>query len=245
MNLPLDMRGRFIRFIFMLAAAFFILSVGFSLILRYSPEETAPPSAAPVLVEEKLHPLESSRFLYPQRVEGDSLSGVVLYTPSMSEPGFTYQQSADLQRSVDTYPIEPANPIYSPVFAPPQALESLREDAAFITAKLKGLKSSSQREFMLLCFVLALFCASCGTVARISRWPVFNIIALLLMFRALFYLFRLFSEDSGSEVADFIAQRIESPQLPIIILLLIAGILIIWDILFVSGRRKRGRRRYG
>lgn len=244
MNFPLDMRGRFVRFIFMLAATFFVFSAGFSLTLRYAPGETPLLRASPVLVEGRLHRLTSSRYLYPQRVEGASLSGVVIYTPSDSGPGFRYEGQATLDGG-EFSTVEPGNPIYSPLFSSSNTLASLREDAAFVTAKLKALKINSQREFLLLCFVLAFYCASCGAVARISRWPVFNIFGLLLMFRALFYLFHLFSADSDSDFAGFVAQRIESPQLPIVILLLIAGILIIWDILFVSGRRKKGGRRYG
>jgi len=257
MGKPLERRGKFIKFILMGCALFFILSVGFSLTNRYTPEK-APFRAQPVLLEETIHHLAPS-YIYPQRVKDSSLSGVVVFDKTAqaaeeTESGFFYYREGRVDSDTgdiilsgrEEHPaMEPSNPVFSPIFATPNYLAAFADDAAFFTSKLQSLKNESQNSFLFHCFVIALFCASCGTVARITRWPVFNILGLLLMFRALFYLYRVFSEDSGTELAAFISGRFGSAQLPVIILLFIAGILVIWDILFVHPPREKGSRRYG
>ena len=232
---------RFPGFLFMLGAVFCMLLFFFPFTAGNGPGSSLE-SHKTILTPGAFNPVEKGIiYITPSDITGRN-SGVILtegeeITPvSGIQPDYNRIIRFSDGRTVRT---EKVNPVFSPLFTAEPFLGDFLDD---ITAVQKGLNSTldrSRQEYLLFIFALALFCAACGTLSRISRWPVVNFIISLGIFRLTFLLYRVFSEEVGREMVSILSNRLATENLPYFIFIIAAVLLVIWDILFLKNNWKR------
>lgn len=177
--------------------------------------------------------------LYPEVVQGDSLGATLVVTPS-KKPSFEFQRRGDFQPaewSVQfsnlSVPIRPRNPALSSEIAPRGFLASLFADIGALDSYLKTMQTGSLTDFAIALGGVLLFSVSCIAFAWFTKWPVVNIVVVAICFRAVFWLFSLFSSQIATDAFDLVIPKPYMPVAPSIGLGALGLLIIIWNIFFV------------
>lgn len=117
----------------------------------------------------------------------------------------------------------------------PSSLEGVKQDLLLFMKDLSLVEQSSFGHYLLLVFLITFFFLSLSIFARITLWPLANIVILLIMFRVFFVLYRIFSSPL---VNDLLPLEGFPPPIRGVELLLFttAFVLLLMDILFVGDR---------
>jgi hypothetical protein len=127
----------------------------------------------------------------------------------------------------------PANTIERRVFKPVSALQRFFDDYQKVNSDLQSFMRSQRWEFYLLCFSLVFFALTSGMWMRITRWPVFNFLVVLLVLRGGFFLYALLREDLVKELGKLLTDSLLVRILPTLSLLAIGVLFFLIDLLFV------------
>lgn len=116
-----------------------------------------------------------------------------------------------------------------------KGLKGLGADFLLFLRDLSSVEESGFGHYLLLVFLITFFFLSLSLFARITIWPLANIVFLLIMFRVFFLLYRIFS---SSLVNDLLPLEGFPPSVRGVELLLFttAFVLLLLDILFVGDR---------
>ncbi len=237
-------KGHFFAFVFTFAVSFLVFIFGFPYVdtLLETSDDTDPRI---VLLEDQFNQLEDV-YIYPGDIAGEYLHGILLVdtvSPRFSlSPGGTLDgkyQSVYIEQKKDVYRVASRNPAFSPLFNPPGFLEDFLDDIDYFQKSISSVLSESRQRFLFLSFVTVLFCVSCSLFTRISRWPVFNVLGTLLMYRVMFLLYRVLSDEPGRELAGIISSRINLNRLPVTVMIALSILFIAWNILFAPRVKKR------
>jgi hypothetical protein len=151
--------------------------------------------------------------IYPQEVNGETLGPTLLIVQSK---GPTFDLAS--QGSFDpaswsavfpkrTVPIEPRNPSLSSGLAPRGFLADLFHDISALDAYLRGARDGSLLSFAIALGGVVLFSVSCIAFAWLTRWPVVNVILVAICFRALFWLYSLFSTPVATDAFALVVPK--------------------------------------
>jgi len=232
---------RFFGFLFMAAAVFIILFFLFPFTARITPV-CSDESQKTILTPGSFNPLDKSTLYVSSINNTGKIKGVILseekdfspYSGIKSDYNRIVRLSKEQEKKAGAY-----NPVFSALFQAPPFMKDFLDDIALVNRDLIRTQERSSRDFFLFVFVLAIFCAGCGTLSRLSRWPVFNFIISLLVFRLIFLMYRIFTEDIGRELAAVLSDRLAAFYLPHIVMFILSVLLVIWDILFLKNNWKR------
>jgi hypothetical protein len=178
--------------------------------------------------------------------DGTRLKGVVLF----SDGSFLYDPTAAVAvKSADAagpaklipsstsrsaVPIIPANPVYQPVFEPPAILKTMVTDVRMLNEYLLRLRARSPEEFVLAALAVSFFAMSCVSFVRLTRWPLFNALFILAVFRAIFLLLRFFNSDIGQEISALIPNQQLARLTPTLVYLLLGTLALAFGLLFTK-----------
>ncbi len=165
---------------------------------------------------DRLHLLRGA-VVYVGAVNGASLRDVVVVRPGESAPVtsaaaldvgsatlpapvprtvMTFSPSASLDPAglalrfgSSSIPVEPPNPSFGPLFAPPRFLADLAADVARFNEALA--QEGSRDELLASALAAALLCVGGVLFAQLTAWPLLNAFLAALYFRALFLLYGL------------------------------------------------------
>jgi hypothetical protein len=92
---------------------------------------------------------------------------------------------------------------------------------------------SSLADFGIALGGVLLFSVSCMGFAWLTKWPVVNVVLVTVGFRALFWLYSLFSTQVARDAFALVVPKQFLPVAPAFGLGALAVILLIWNILFI------------
>lgn len=114
--------------------------------------------------------------------------------------------------------VEPSNPFFQPMFQAPPFLESFFADVHAVNAHLGRLAHGSRFELAVTAGAIALFAMSCIGFAALSRWPLVNAMLCLVLFRGLFFAYRIITSDLTRELTLLVIHEEQLSLLPAVLL---------------------------
>lgn len=182
-----------------------------------------------------------SKIIYPMSVDGAALGPTLVIdpgakTPFTLEPGGSFNSrswSASFAGGKLSIPIRPHNPSLTEELAPRGFLAQLISDAEGMNTFLARAGRGPRRELLIAVGGIALFAAGCIGLAWATRWPLVNVFLVAVAFRALFWLFRLFSDPAATSAFSV---AVPSPYLgvsPSVGLGAVGVLFLLWTILFI------------
>lgn len=184
-------------------------------------EATNPAPSAQPFVSRTIHPADDGR-LYIEKMAAASgigrakIKGFAVH----SEDGITFSQSATVgihtgnegvlvvvelgEIDNPSIPVIPANPVYSPPFAMPQFLKNMIDEIELLNVYLNDARRGSAPRLLLAAFSLAVFVLGGRFLFRLSRWPLFNMLLTLALFRGVFFTISFLNSEIGREITSLI-----------------------------------------
>ncbi len=218
--------NRFFSFVLPLGISFVILLAGITLV--YGPPGNPIPRAYSALVPfvpRTIHETDDDLVyvgqvsVTPGNPETIQLENVVRYAERnlthYSKASALVRENDDRESTVivprggsgNPVPVNPANPIYEPVFEKPGVLSSLIKDVELLNNKLLERRAVSPERFTLALFSVLLLATSCICFSRLTRWPLFNVLFTLVVFRGIFFLVRFLESDIGTDIRGMIPNQ--------------------------------------
>ena len=189
--------------------------------------------------ERTIHVTDSS-IIYTDECSEGSIKGIIARNRSAALPGFRFYREAeftdtpspglviDSERRID---ITPINPIFNEVTMEEGFLGDYLGDMKFLSQSIRNSAAAGGKDFLLLSIAFTVFLMTSILYRRASVWPLFNFSLILFFHRLIYYLFKLFSEESTFISETFFGgkQDLNMPLIAITSLtaiFLLAGILI-------------------
>jgi hypothetical protein len=130
-----------------------------------------------------------------------------------------------------------ADPSWTSLFAPDRFTAAFLRDIGTLTADYERLLARSLPEFFAASFALVFLCAASLVLLRLTRWPLANVMLLVIAVRGWFSLYHLLAVRLAPRLAavitDPLAVRLAAPAAFAVIGIL----LLLIDILFVPADR--------
>jgi hypothetical protein len=140
-----------------------------------------------------------------------------------AKPAVTITGSADLS--------------WTSVFAPDRFTAVFLRDIGTLTTDFERLLARSLPEFFAACFALVFLCAASLVLLRLTRWPLANVMLLVIAVRGYFSLYHLLAvrlaPQIGQVISDGLAARLSASAA----FAVIGVVLLLIDILFVPADR--------
>ena len=131
----------------------------------------------------------------------------------------------------------PADLSWTSVFAPDRFTAAFLRDISTVTADFERLMARSLAEFFAASFALVFLCATSLVLLRITRWPLANVMLLVIAMRGIFSLYHLLAvrlaPQIGQVVTDSLVARMAAPAA----FAVLGVVLLLVDILFVPADR--------
>ncbi|HEY9593824.1 MAG TPA: hypothetical protein VHE79_05060 [Spirochaetia bacterium] len=125
----------------------------------------------------------------------------------------------------------------SALFTPDRFTVSLLRDVGTLTADFERLLSGRMAEFFAACFSLVFLCAASLMLLRVTRWPLLNIMILLIATRGYFALYHLLGVTLAPRIAAVIPDALAARLAPSAAFVVIGIVLLLVDIIFIPGDR--------
>ena len=170
------------------------------------------------------------REIVPGNPELPSLEAFVAVTAHYSP-----DTGALLDANDETLRVLSSDPIGSRLFLAGPFLRGLFADIRAISTYLLGEENVSR--FVTTAISIMSFAGACMFFSRFSRWSLINFIISILMFRAVFLLFDLFTGDLIANLTGGMQNNQAAGQLPALLFFSLAILLLIVDLLF--GREEK------
>ncbi len=203
-----------------------------------------------ILYGGKINPFKKG-FVYVGSLDASDAYSIVRENPQQF-PSFSYKDkiklkdlkhelSVNVQGSAFQQRLA-GNPYFSGIFTPPPFLTSLISDIQGFNAKMRSLYNRSRYFFLFAVAAQVFLAVTCWSLLRISRWPLINALFSLVLIRGLFAFFSVWESDAVQGKFGFIHSDMVKDNLFSILLLLIAGLIIFFNSLFLlSEYSSRGK----
>jgi hypothetical protein len=237
--------SRLLALVIPLAGAFVLLAFGYQIFQRLGPDgEGAAASSRRYLVPGVFNTIES-KVIYVEQIDERTVSPVVLAEDGNADQKLLYFPQGMVLVGEDAVVIRMAGytlatdpePVFGGLFAEDSALGRLFTDLDFLNRELQRTFRRSVPAFYLAVLALVLAFYGSGMFLRLSRWHLLNVVLTLLAMRGFLALFRFMSEGVVAEMDKVLSNPQALQILPELALLLLGGILLLLDLLFVPFRR--------
>ena len=128
----------------------------------------------------------------------------------------------------------------SAVFDPDRVSAFFLRDIATLTDDFQRLMKSSLPEFFTASFALVFLCAASLAFLRLTRWPLANIMLLLVAVRAYFFLYHFLAIRLAPTVASAVSDPLLARLFPCASFIVLGVLLLLLDILFIPAARWSG-----
>jgi len=233
---------------FMLALVLSFAMVGGSVIgLTYLKTETIESGRhAEPFIGTYIHRLEG-KTLYIESSEGNELRSVVVIDSGTEGKRFSFQPRGTVDPGAGeirfpdgtVVPVEPENPLFSPLFTAPPRVSALLEDIGYLSRSLHETWTEAFFLFCLYAGSLCLFCVSCSLFSAITNWPIVNLILILCSARFFVFLPRFLSGGMAKAMSKTLTGAEPGTTLLASIFIILSVLLIGRDLLFVNKGRGR------
>jgi hypothetical protein len=225
------------------ASAVLIFSaIGVSLIER---AQSAPKLNASNVLKPGIFHIYGEGLLYVEDIEGDLLKGVA-HVQTSAVPGeqsiqyFPRTEAKLVGRNIAIDMKPPSGSLEFPVeviregiFQPVTSLAWFLADYAILTNDMASLLEQRGWEFYLLCISLIFFVLGTNLWMRITRWPLFNFLLVVLIIRGVFFLYAYVRLNLANELTTLFEDSILAKNLPSFGFLILGLLFILAEALFV------------
>jgi hypothetical protein len=129
---------------------------------------------------------------------------------------------------------------WSSVFSADRFTALFLRDVATLTTDFQRLLNTSLGEFFAACFALLFLCTASLVLLRLTRWPLANIMLLIIVFRGYFSLYHLLAVQLAPAVAALISDRLAAQMFPVAVMTVIGVVLLLVDVIFIPANRWSG-----
>ena len=236
--------SRFLSLIIPLAGAFVLLAFGYQILQQLGPADRAGPSSRRYLVPGVFNTTES-KVLYIEEIDDTTISPVVLAEGGSGDRKLFYFPQGRVSVGDDSVVVRMAgytlemdpDPVFGGMFAKDRVLRRLFADIDFLNLELQRTFRHSLPAFYFAVLVLVIAFYGSGMFLRLSRWHLLNVALALLVLRGLLALFRFMREGVVFELEKIFKNPQILQFLPEVALLVLGGLLLLLDLLFVPFRR--------
>lgn len=178
-------------------------------------------------------------------VEGSNLRGVLVFDPTRPTPRFDVYgtvrasvRAGSLSLGVGGASLTGAPDLaWTGVFAADPITHAFLRDVATLTTDYQALLDGSRAQFFAACFSLVLLCTASLALLRITRWPLVNIMILIIAVRGYFSLYHLLAVQLAPQVNGIVTDGTVARLFPSGALAALAVILLLIDVLFIPADR--------
>jgi hypothetical protein len=125
----------------------------------------------------------------------------------------------------------------SSVFAPDVVSALFLRDIATLTNDFRRLLENALPEFFAASFALVFLCASSLALLRLTRWPLANIMLLMVAVRGYFLLYHVLATRLAPAVSGAVTDPLLVRLFPSASFIVLGIILLLVDILFIPANR--------
>ena len=125
----------------------------------------------------------------------------------------------------------------SSVFAADRLTGLFLRDISTLTTDFERLLAGSPLEFFAACFALIFLCTASLAFLRLTRWPLANIMLLVIAVRGYFSLYHLLAVSLAPQIAKLVSDRLLAHMFPAFALAALGVVLLLVDIIFIPADR--------
>jgi hypothetical protein len=246
--------SRFLSLLIPLAGAFVLLAFGYQILQRLGPADGAGPGVSrPGVVEPsprrfllpEVFNTTESKVIYVEQIDERTVSPVVLAEGGSADQKLLYfpqgrisvgEDSIVIRMAGYTLEIDP-DPVFGSMFAADPVLRRFFSDLDFLNRELQRVFRHSLPAFYFAVLALVVAFYGSGMFLRLTRWHLLNVTLALLAIRGLLALFRFMSEGVVFELEKVLRNPQAVQFLPELALLVVGGLLLLLDLLFVPFQR--------
>ncbi len=188
------------------------------------------------------------RIVAVRSLEGANARGILVYDSSRTDERFTVRAQANVTTRKGTLTLTTSGPspvslsgspalAWSSVFAPDRFTSLFLRDVRTLTVDFQKLMDTSMAEFFAACFSLVFLCAASLMLLRITRWPLVNVMLLVIAVRGYFSLYHLLAVSIAPQIAAVVTDRLAARLFPSAAMAALGVLLLLLDILFIPGDR--------
>jgi hypothetical protein len=235
--------SRFLGLAVCLAVGYVVLVNGMLWLRGLAREAAPPPAAARQYARAGTFLSVGNSMLNAQAVEGNDLRGILLYDPGSAERFSVYPRggvteaggnlTVRLEGAGQSELTGKASSAFSSLFAPDAVTGLFLRDINALSMDYEGLVPGSLGEFFLACFALLFLCTASLAILRFTRWPLINLLFLVVAVRGYFLLYHFLAVDLRPEVARAIADPTAARIFPSAVFILLGILFLMIDILFL------------
>jgi hypothetical protein len=243
--------SRLAAFLIILGASYVVLANGLiwthrAASLVRSSEAAAP--AARVLPPASFTSV-GPRYVAPFSLDGERLRAVLVVDPAARPPRFALFPSGTVSTKGGAISVQisgaqtlraEARPVAAPLFAADRFTQLFLRDFRVLTRDFGELLRSSLARFFFACFALLFLVAASLVLLRLTRWPLANVLLLVLAVRAWLLLYHVLAVDLGPAIQRVVADPLLAALAPSAAFIVVGVVLLIVDILFIPADRWTG-----
>ena len=246
--------SRLLSLLVPLAGAFVLLAFGYQILQRLGPADAggagvsmsgAAASSRRYLVPGVFNSTES-KVIYVEQIDERTVSPVVLAEGGSADQRLLYFPQGLVRAEGDSvvirmagYTLEiDADPVFGEMFAADPVIRRLFVDLDFLNRELLRVFRRSLPAFYFAVLALAIAFYGSGMFLRLSRSHLLNVALALLAMRGFLALFRFMSEGVVLELDKILKNPQALQYLPEVTLVIVGGLLLLLDLLFVPFRRE-------
>ena len=184
------------------------------------------------------------RYVAPGTVTGDRLARVLVIDPARKAPRFTLYGSGTVSTKGDVASLQLAGakplslreemkPAAASLFAADVLTDYFLRDFRTMTADFEKLLGASVARFLFACFALLFLVSASLVLLRITRWPLLNVLLLILAVRVYLLLYHWLAIDLAPTVARVVSDPLLARLAPSAAFVVLGVLLLLVDILFV------------
>jgi hypothetical protein len=242
--------SRLLGFLIVLGASYAVLVNG--LIWSHRAEsgvrQSAATTAAARVLPQDSFTAVGSRYVAPAAVKGDRLETVLVVDPAGKAPHFTLYAKGSVSvkdgrvglQLAGAKPLslrEEVRPAATSLFAADVLTDYFLRDFRTMTADFEKLLGASFARFLLACFALLFLVSASLVLLRITRWPLFNVLLLVLAVRAYLLLYHVLAVDLAPAIGRVVADPLLKLLAPSAAFVAVGVLLLLVDILFIPPDR--------
>jgi hypothetical protein len=243
--------SRFLGLVIVLVVSYAALVNGMIWIRALSAKSQAPAEVPRQYIQPSTFIRIGDTVLSARALSGGSVQGILVYDPARAEnrlsvyPAGSASTRAGVLTVTTTRPQVTLSgsptPSWTALFAADGFTELFMRDIRTLSTDFEKLRDSSLGEFFAACLALLFLCAASLALLRLTRWPLANIMLLVIAVRGYFSLYQLLATIIAPQVAAAVTDPLLVRLFPSAALAGLGVVLVLVDILFIPADRWTAR----
>lgn len=243
--------SRFLGFLIVLGASYAVLVNGLILSRRAEARVREPAVAAGEaerFLSKDSFTAVGQRYVAPASIAGDRLSAVLVVDPSRVAPRFSLAATGTISAGGGGVSLQLAGakqqsvsgglpPAAARLFAADEFTDYFLRDFREMNAGLRELLDRSTARFLVACFALLFLASASLVLLRLTRWPLLNVLLLVVAVRAYPLLHHVLAVDLAPAIGRAVADPLLRLLAPSAAFVVLGVLLLVVDILFIPADR--------